>query len=100
MEIETRATAPVEPLFPNRMTLLDIARAMRPGDPRGACERTARMAMDRLRVPFIKMAGCRWYDRETVRKALLASEVNREPPKRGRPTREAMIQRRALSTSP
>jgi hypothetical protein len=87
--IETPLVAAVEPLLPNRITLLDIARAMRPGDARGACERTARNAMDRLSVPYVKMAGQRWYDKAAVREALLRGEVNRQPRGRGRPRKAA-----------
>jgi hypothetical protein len=79
----------VEPLFPDRITLLDIARAIRPGDPRGACERTARNLMDRLAVPYLKLAGMRLYDRTVVREALLRAEVNRQPRRPGRPRKAA-----------
>jgi hypothetical protein len=88
LQNENTATAP-EPLFPNRMTLQDIARAMRPGAPRGACERTARNLMDRLHVPYVKLAGVRWYDRDAVRAALLGAEVNTAPRGRGRPRNAA-----------
>ena len=91
LQSETTITPP-EPLFPNRMTLQDIARAVRPNDPRGACERTARNLVDRLHVPYVKLAGVRWYDRDAVRAALLAGEQGGRasaPRGRGRPRKAA-----------
>jgi len=75
--------APRNRLLPNRITLDEIAEAI------DGCERTARSLMDRLGVPYVRVKNIRLYDRDVVRAAILAREVNRQPRRPGRPRRAA-----------
>ncbi len=88
---EARHDAPPLDLIGDRITLEQIAAAIRPPG-RPACARTARNLVDRLHIPFVKVAGVRWYERETVRRALLAGEQGGRasaPRRPGRPKKAA-----------
>jgi hypothetical protein len=74
-----------KPLFANRVSIHQLPAELNKDKP--PCERSVRNLMDKLEVPFIKIAGVRWYDRDDVRDAILATEVNRKPRGRGRPRR-------------
>jgi hypothetical protein len=70
-------------ILENRICIADIAAET------DMCERTARNEMDRLNVPYVKFGNVRWYDRDEVRVALLASAVRKTPRGRGRPRKTA-----------
>ena len=62
-------------LFPERLNYAELAKAINPMKPPG--ERTVRFLMDRLRVPYIKVANERLYDINDVKEAILADERGR-----------------------
>ncbi len=70
-------------LLDNRICIAEIA------EETATCERTARNEMDRLKVAYVKFGNVRWYDRDEVRAALVASTVSRTPRGRGRPKKAA-----------
>lgn len=80
---QTHGTTEPRKLFPNHATLAELGPELIPADP--PCERTMRNLMERLAVPYVKLAGQRFYDRDVVRAAILASQVNRQVRGRGRP---------------
>lgn len=82
-----QGTQEPRPLFPNRASIAKLAPELNPDNP--PCERTTRNLLDRLAVPFVKVGGVRLYDRDEVRAAILACEVNRQPRRPGRPKRAA-----------
>jgi hypothetical protein len=78
------------PLLENRVTLEQLRKLLSVDPENPCCERSVRCLMDRLDVPFVKVLAVRFYDLDAVRSAILASEVNRQPRRRGRPaTRKA-----------
>jgi superfamily I DNA/RNA helicase len=74
-------------LFPNHRAIVQLAREVNPDDP--LCERAMRNLLDELAVPYVKVGGVRLYDRDEVRAAILAREVNRQPRRPGRPKKAA-----------
>jgi hypothetical protein len=74
-----------KPLLGNRVNIPQLAAELNPDNP--PCERSIYNLMDQLNVPYVKVLGVRWYDRDVVRAAILAREVNRQPVRRGRPSR-------------
>jgi hypothetical protein len=72
------------PLLFNRLSIEQLATLLNPEKP--VSERSVYNEMDRLNVPYVRVLSKRWYDVDQVRAAILASEVNRQPVKRGRPT--------------
>jgi hypothetical protein len=74
-----------EALLSNYVNIEQLAILLNPGNP--VSERSVYNEMDRLKVPFVKILNVRWYDRDKVKAAILACEVCRQPPKRGRPRR-------------
>lgn len=72
-------------LLSNRVNIEQLATLLNPDKP--VSERSVYNEMDRLNVPYVRVLSRRWYDIDQVRAAILASEVNRQPPKRGRPAR-------------
>jgi hypothetical protein len=71
------------PLLSNRVNIEQLATLLNPDKP--VSERSVYNEMDRLSVPYVRVLSRRWYDLDQVRDAILASEVSRQPPKRGRP---------------
>jgi hypothetical protein len=71
------------PLLLNRVSIEQLTTLLDPDKPVSA--RSVYNEMDRLNVPYVKVLSKRWYDIDQVRAAILASEVNRQPAKRGRP---------------
>jgi hypothetical protein len=84
---QTQSTPEPRPLFPNHASIAKLAPELIPEDP--PCERTMRNLLDKLAVPYVKVAGVRLYDRDVVRAAILAGEVNRQPRRPGRPRKAA-----------
>jgi hypothetical protein len=72
-----------KPLLGNRRNIKQLAVELNPADP--PCERSVYNLLDELDVPYVKVLNVRWYDPDVVRAAILAREVNRQRPKRGRP---------------
>lgn len=62
-----------------RITIAETAAAFR------VTERSVYNAIDRYRVPFVKVFGVRYLRPEDLRKALIAAETNSPPRRRGRP---------------
>lgn len=73
-----------QPLLGNRINIKQLAVELNPDKP--PCERSVYNLLGQLQVPYVKILGVRWYDRDVVREAILAREVNRQLPKRGRRT--------------
>jgi hypothetical protein len=84
---EAGGTQPHGGLFPDHIPLPRIGPELNPNDP--PCERTVRYLLDQAAVPYIKIAGVRFYHRDDLRRAILAREVNRQPRRPGRPRRAA-----------
>ena len=76
-----------KPLLGNRLNIGQLAVVLNPADP--PCERSVYNLLDQLNVPYVKALNIRWYDPDVVRDAILAREVSRQPPKRGRPRKAA-----------
>jgi hypothetical protein len=72
-----------KPLLPNHVTIAQLALEINPTKP--PCERSIYNLVDRLNIPYVKLLNERLFDRDVVRAAILASEVNRQPRRRGRP---------------
>jgi len=72
-----------KPLLGNLLNIKQLAVALNPSDP--PCERTVFNLMGLLNVPYVKVLNVRLYDPDTVRGAILAREVSRQPVRRGRP---------------
>jgi hypothetical protein len=68
-----------KPLLDNRITIAQIAADLK------VSERSVYNLADELCIPYIKVLNVRYFDPDVFRAALLASEVSRQPPKRGRP---------------
>ncbi len=73
------------PLLGNRLNIAQLAIALNPADP--PCERSVYNLTDKLKVPYVKVLGVRWFDPDEVRAAILAGEVSRQPRRPGRPAR-------------
>jgi hypothetical protein len=84
---QAQGTQAPRPLFPNHVGIVQLALELNPADP--PCERTVRNLLDEHAIPYVKVGGVRLYDRDKVRAAILAREVNRQPRRPGRPRKAA-----------